>query len=496
MSEQSKGLSLSLSRRNLGLAAAAVGAAVALKPEPSEAQGAAERLGQYLKGDLKDLKEDVRAEVAKLLAMEAYVYGFAPLITDLTRQVETATPTAGGLAAPINQFTRMRGYVPWDWKNVVRVSFNSLWSFAFIDLTEPVVVSFPDGRGVPTAFRVLNFWTDVVGTGGSRTPERNAGDYLIAGPGWNGPVPSKINGIIRCSTRYSVFIVEMAAASPEEFPKVHILQDQLKITPLDAWGKAYTPPTEVPVDPNVDLTATPYDQVRLMTGEMFFKQLATILVDSPPYPADTAQIERLKKLGVEPGKDFDAAKIDPAIRKGINAAPPEVWTKFATGPFAMNAPNGWVNMQTIGRFGTDYQTRAYVAYMGLGAGVKEDIIYPTAFVDGNGEPLDGAYNYVIRFNKEFLQTPSNGVWSVSAYRENFYVHNSLERYGLPPGNPKHNSDGSIDIYLQAKSPGADKESNWLPTPPSGMFNVTIRIYNPIEEVLDPTYKFPPLLKAS
>ena len=72
-----------------------------------------------------------------------------------------------------------------------------------------------------------------------------------------------------------------------------------------------------------------------MTGEMFFKQLATIRVDSPPYPADTAQIERLKKLGVEPGKDFDAAKIDPAIRKGINAAPPEVWTKFATGPFAM-----------------------------------------------------------------------------------------------------------------------------------------------------------------
>ena len=72
-------------------------------------------------------------------------------------------------------------------------------------------------------------------------------------------MPSKINGIIRCSTRYSVFIVEMAAASPEEFPKCHTSHrtHQLKITPLDAWGKAYTLPTEVPVDPNVDLDGNP-----------------------------------------------------------------------------------------------------------------------------------------------------------------------------------------------------------------------------------------------
>lgn len=228
---------------------------------------------------------------------------------------------------------------------------------------------------------------------------------------------------------------------------------------------------------------------------MFFKQLALMLKDNPPYAADTRQIARLKKLGVEPGKEFDASKADPAVLKGINAAPPEVWMKFATGPFAMDAPNGWVNMLTIGQFGADYATRAYVAYMGLGAGVKEDIIYPTAFVDRDGAPLDGAYNYAIHFDKAFLETPKNGVWSVSAYRENFYVHNAIERYGLPPGDPKPNPDGSLDIYLQAKSPGADKESNWLPTPPSGMFNVTIRIYNPSDDVLRPGYRFPPIIRA-
>ena len=129
------------------------------------------------------------------------------------------------------------------------------------------------------------------------------------------------------------------------------------------------------------------------------------------------------------------------------------------------------------------------------AGVKEDIVYPTTFTDGNGDPLDGAYNYVVHFTKADMALAENGVWSLSADRENSYVHNSLERYGLPPGNPKYNPDGSLDIYVQAKSPGPDKEANWLPSPPSGMFNLTIRIYNPKKEALDPAHKFPPVRKV-
>jgi hypothetical protein len=102
--------------------------------------------------------------------------------------------------------------------------------------------------------------------------------------------------------------------------------------------------------------------------------LAMLLKDNPPYPADSTMIERLKSLGVEAGKDFDPSKLDPGIRKGLNEAAFEVWHKFASGPFDMDPPNGWVTMLDIARFGTHYQTRAYVAYNGLGAGVKEDII--------------------------------------------------------------------------------------------------------------------------
>jgi hypothetical protein len=72
----------------------------------------------------------------------------------------------------------------------------------------------------------------------------------------------------------------------------------------------------------------------------------------------------------------------------------------------------------------------------------------------------------------------------------------MNRYGLLSGMPlKYNADGSLDIYLQKDSPGGDKESNWQPIPPSGMFNLTVRSYQPEQGLLDGTYKLPAVTKV-
>jgi hypothetical protein len=163
----------------------------------------------------------------------------------------------------------------------------------------------------------------------------------------------------------------------QDFAEFHGLQDQLQFTPISAWGKPYTPPSDVLVDPAVDLTATPYDQLRLMTGEMFFKRLTLLLMGNP-----------------------------------------------------------------------------------LGALTSDEAVYPSTFVDGDGEILDGASNYVLHFGKDEMLPSVGGVWSVSAYRENFYVRNSIERNGIISAMPlKYNTDGSLDVYIQATTPGADKEAN-------------------------------------
>jgi len=204
----------------------------------------------------------------------------------------------------------------------------------------------------------------------------------------------------------------------------------------------------------------------------------------------------LFRVGIEPGTDFDPGKLDVQVRKGINSAPWNVWKLLAEGPYTMSAVNGWINMTNLGRYGTDYETRAFIAYAGLGALTSDDAVYPSAFVDGNGQALDAAYKYVIHFPKGQLPPLAVNVWSVSPYRDNFYVRNALNRYGILSSMPlKFSADGSLDIYVQATSPAPERESNWLPTPPTGRFNLSTRIYQPTKAVLDGTYKLPPVTRV-
>jgi hypothetical protein len=180
--------------------------------------------------------------------------------------------------------------------------------------------------------------------------------------------------------------------------------------------------------------------------------------------------------------------MDKAVRR--------IWDAFATQPYEMKTVNGWINLLNLGRYGTDYETRAFVAFFGLGGLTSDDAVYPSALVDADGRVLDGASKYVMHFEKDGLPPSHSGVWSISPYRENFYVRNSINRYGILSSMPlKYNADGSLDIYIQATSPGPDKEPNWLPCPPSDPFNLTIRVYQPKQAILDGTYKIPPIRKV-
>jgi hypothetical protein len=393
-------------------------------------------------------------------------------------------------------------------KDVVRISVNSLWSHGFVDLDQDAwVVSYPATNERYMVIQAMNMWTDNFVSAGSRTTGTDAGNILIVGPNWNGTPPADIKETFRASTRYAWIPVQMATASPEEYPAVHALQDQLKLTPLNNWGKPYSPPETVPIDPTVDLTATPFDQVRLMTGVTFFQRLAAALKDNPPYAADEKMVKKLKALGIEPGKDFDPSKVSPAVAQGMNKAATKVFNMLGTAQYEMKGVNGWLIPMNLGRYGTDYETRAFIAYMGLGALSSDDCVYPTAFVDSEGRLLDGGSKYVIHFEKDKLPPSHSGVWSISPYRENFYVHNPIERYGILSSMPlKYNADGSLDIFIQGESPGADKESNWLPSPPSLPFNLTMRVYQSKKEIMDgrtkknviaepSTYAIPPVKKV-
>jgi hypothetical protein len=168
--------------------------------------------------------------------------------------------------------------------------------------------------------------------------------------------------------------------------------------------------------------------------------------------------------------------------------------KLQEGVKNLKTENGWMVIpKDFANFGTDYETRAGI---GLGGIRPSDVVYPTAFLDGDDKPLDAANRYVLHFGKG--QTPpTNATWSVSMYDpQGYYAPNAINRYNLAMWMPlRHNPDGSLDLYMQSGSPGPDKESNWLPAPVSGPFNLTERDYWPTEAVLDGTYKLPPVKKV-
>jgi hypothetical protein len=224
------------------------------------------------------------------------------------------------------------------------------------------------------------------------------------------------------------------------------------------------------------------------------------LKTNPPAAEDGPMVAKLTKIGIVPGQDFDASKLDAAVAKGIASAPKPAQEKIM-GHFkqAGTLENGWIFTTKAGVYGTDYLQRAFVTAIGLGANRPQDAIYPTSETDAEGKPYSGANKYVMHFNKGEMP-PVDGFWSLTMYNgEYFFVDNPLNRYNVSSRSKfKTNADGSVDVYIQNESPGKDKESNWLPAPKE-KFVLMMRLYWPKEKapsIIDGSWKIPPVKPAS
>lgn len=439
---------------------------------------------------------------AWLYGLEAYIYGFPLIMMDLTKEVSTAVPTAGEFTAgeftaPLNQFSVMTKYPDASFRAVVRTGLDTLFAVAWVDLDkEPLVLSVPDTNGRYYVIALFDMWSNVFASIGKRTTRTGAANFLIAGPDWQGTPPGDIKQMFRSPTRFVWVNGQMQANGAQDYEVVNALQKQYKLTPLSAWGRPYAPPAEAPMAEGVDAKTPPLDQVQKMDAGAYFGRLARLMKDNPPAPADAPMVAKLKTLGIAPGKDFDIDKIDPDTPKGLQRAM-GAFEKLEEGVKKLKTDNGWIVMpKNMGDYGTDYNTRAGIALVGLGAIQPHDVVYPTAFIDGDGKPLDGASRYILHFDKGHTP-PTDATWSVSMYDpQGFYVPNVINRYNLAMWMPlEYNPDGSLDIYIQANSPGARREANWLPAPASAPFNLTVRDYWPKETVLDGTYKLPPVRKV-
>jgi hypothetical protein len=143
--------------------------------------------------------------------------------------------------------------------------------------------------------------------------------------------------------------------------------------------------------------------------------------------------------------------------------------------------------------GTHYMDRAMGVYMGIFGNVPKVSVYLSMPTDAAGKPLDGSKSdYTLTFAKGQLP-PVKYFWSITMYSipQRLLVENPIKRYsiGSSTSGLTTNEEGSLVIYVSVKSPGKDRESNWLPAP-SGPFWTVLRNYGPAEEIINGSYKRP------
>ncbi len=102
-----------------------------------------------LAGSTPAKAEAVTEQQAYEIGIEAYVYLQPLIMMDVTRRLSINLPAGvkPGMG-PVNIFHHMRTFPPADFREVVRPNFDTLYSTAWLDLTqEPMVVSAQDTSG-------------------------------------------------------------------------------------------------------------------------------------------------------------------------------------------------------------------------------------------------------------------------------------------------------------------------------------------------------------
>ena len=314
---------------------------------------------------------------------------------------------------------------------------------------------------------------------GSRATGSDAGDYLVAGPSWNGPTPPGIKKVFRSGTQFSLALFRTQLFDPEDMENVKKVQAGYKAQPLSAYLKQPAPAGAGPI------TFPKIDKKSAKTN--FFEYLDFALQFAPAQPNEIEIREKLASIGIG-HKTFDFKdlplkdKLELAAGMKLGQLKLEEAVKKAGADI-----NGWRVASAGGDsafFNGDWLQRAIIAKAGIYANNAEEAMYPFTRNDSDGQPLDGSKNkYTITFPADQLP-PVNAFWSITMYdgKTQLLIKNPIDRYLInSPMLPKmkQNADGSLTIYVQHASPGADKESNWLPAP-AGPIYMVLRLYWPKE----------------
>jgi hypothetical protein len=453
-----------LTKRDL-LRSAALAAITASKSVPVLAQTSADRPG-FLK--------------AKDIAEAGFIYGL-PIVMGYGIMYEYAVDrNSGQFKAPFNQIANAVNVFTYKDTAVVTPNSDTPYSVVWMDLrAEPLVLSVPpvDPKRYYSVM-LCDSNTYNYGYIGTRATGSEAGDYMVVAPDWKGATPPGIKKVFRSSTQFSLAIYRTQLFNPDDLDNVKKVQAGYKVQTLSAYLKQPTTTAAATID------FSKIDKELAKTN--FFDYLDFALQFAPAQENEKEIRAQLASIGVGPGKTFNFKDLplEQKLEVGLGMKEGEKKVDEAVAN-AGKAINGWRVSSLFGDstfFNGDWLKRAAGAKGGIYGNDAAEAMYPARRTDSNGQTLDGSqHNYTLTFPAGQLP-PVNAFWSVTMYdgKTQLLIENPINRYLInSPMLPtmKTNADGSLTLYIQNKSPGADKESNWLPAP-NGPIYLVMRLYWP------------------
>lgn len=429
------------------------------------------------------------------LAAEAYLYGF-PLVFDLQEVGRLAESGMGSLPpSPFNAFSHATGLAGPD-DRFVSVNNDTVYSIAHLDASAgPLTLRVPDTAGRYYVLQFVDAWTNNFAYVGRRATGTAAGTFLLTPPGWSGEVPEGATRIA-LPTMIASIVGRFACDGPDDLPAVRALQQRLTL--------------EAPAGPLAGLPAPAADPADEL---FFFERLRTWMAAFPPSAEERAHQQRFEPLGLLGDAPFDPAQ-RAALAAGLSAGRERLEALTKSGEVA---PSGWSTAVHAFDYNRDWfeigtidapewkiadveqahAIRATSARVGLWGNHAYEAYYSQTFVDGDGEPLDGARTYEIRFD---APPPVDAFWSLTMYDtpDYYLVANPIGRYSIGDRTPGlvRAEDGSLTLVLSHEEPAdPTARANWLPTPAGG-FRPLIRLYQPRQSVLDGAYVLPPIRRTA
>ena len=416
----------------------------------------------------------------KDIAEQGFIYGLPLVMNYVANYQFWIDRTSDQYKCPMGQiFNEARVFTYKD-TAVVTPNSDTPYSFCCLDLrAEPYVISVPAVEKERYYAVQLTDWnTFNYGYIGCRTTGNEAGDYLIAGPDWNGATPPGIKQVFHSTTEFTLAIFRTQLLGPEDMPNVTKVQAGYHAVPLSTYLHQPAPPAA----PAIHFPVASPEMVKTN----FFQYLDFVLQFAPAGPEEKNLRAQLARIGIGAGKkfNFDALDLEHKLEVGLGMkdGSQKVDERVAT---LGKSINGWRVGSAFGDrqyYNGDWLQRAAAAKAGIYGNSADEAMYPMTRWDTAGAILDGSqHNYTLTFPADQLP-PVNAFWSVTMYdgKSQLLIENPLNRYLINSpmlANMKRNADGSLTLYLQHDSPGVYKECNWLPAP-NGPIYLVMRLYWP------------------